>query len=415
MPKSIPEKWLEYKPYGSVINGTKILPFKVPLKETVSNNLEPEQRFTTSILLQAVPRLKYIIDLTNTDRYYDEKEFTSCGVKYEKIMVRGREIPPMDVVKKFFKTMDDFMSACGEDDLVGVHCTHGINRSGYLICRYLIQQLGWEIEDSLKAFEDARGYPIEREIYINALKRTPREKIDTSKIGLSNRISSEVISNRPMRFKHTNRHTPYTMGPPGFVPPRRGFVKDGPFSPPHFGFGGPPPPGFRPIPPPPGMPSIPPPSGPPPIYGPRPFRYGPPPRPAMPPPPPRPGFPLPCFPPPCPSRTPGGGSRLPPPGVPTRLPPPKMPPPPPPQPAPSRPVALKRIPSQKRKSHVRNGIVSLSRNPVSLIRRNVQTNRIIPKLLKEQDFTVDTFEENLLAVSSQPRRRSSKGRYNQNK
>lgn len=26
-------RWLEYKPYGTVISGTKILPFKVPLKE----------------------------------------------------------------------------------------------------------------------------------------------------------------------------------------------------------------------------------------------------------------------------------------------------------------------------------------------------------------------------------------------
>ena len=30
-------------------------------------------RFTVSVLVQAFPRIKYIIDLTNTDRYYDEK------------------------------------------------------------------------------------------------------------------------------------------------------------------------------------------------------------------------------------------------------------------------------------------------------------------------------------------------------
>ncbi|KAK9299836.1 hypothetical protein QLX08_007284 [Tetragonisca angustula] len=100
MPKSIPARWLEYKPYGTVINGTKILPFKVPLKEAVSNNLEPEKRFTVSVLVQAFPRIKYIIDLTNTDRYYDEKEFTNSGIKYEKIMVRGREVPSVDVMNK---------------------------------------------------------------------------------------------------------------------------------------------------------------------------------------------------------------------------------------------------------------------------------------------------------------------------
>ncbi|XP_043512892.1 uncharacterized protein LOC122530190 isoform X3 [Frieseomelitta varia] len=100
MPKSIPARWLEYKPYGTVICGTKILPFKVPLKEAVSNNLEPKKRFTVSVLVQAFPRIKCIIDLTNTDRYYDEKEFTNSGIKYEKIMVRGREVPSVDVMNK---------------------------------------------------------------------------------------------------------------------------------------------------------------------------------------------------------------------------------------------------------------------------------------------------------------------------
>ena len=30
------------------------------------------------------------------------------------------------------------------DCLIGVHCTHGVNRTGYLICRYLIQKLKWD-------------------------------------------------------------------------------------------------------------------------------------------------------------------------------------------------------------------------------------------------------------------------------
>ncbi|KAI4480302.1 hypothetical protein M0804_010300 [Polistes exclamans] len=33
MGRSVPDGWLEYKPYGEMIKGTKILPFKVPLKE----------------------------------------------------------------------------------------------------------------------------------------------------------------------------------------------------------------------------------------------------------------------------------------------------------------------------------------------------------------------------------------------
>ncbi|OAD61985.1 putative tyrosine-protein phosphatase F54C8.4, partial [Eufriesea mexicana] len=346
-------------------------------------------RFTTTVLLQAFPQVKYIIDLTNTDRYYDEKEFTNFGVKYEKIMIPGREVPSTEsVIRLHFS----FVS----DDIIGVHCTHGVNRSGYLICRYLVQQLGWEPEFCLKAFEEARGYSIERKIYLNALQKTPREKIDTSKISMESSSSSsyESLSKRKL-FSHPasgGRFGLYTMGPPGLVSARRGFAKDGPFSPGHFGFGGPPP-GFRPMPPPPGMPPVPPLPGPPPMYGPRPFRYGPPPAPSMRPPPPRPGFPFLGFPPPRPP--------------PTMLPPPKMPPPPPPR------VTLQQLQTQKKKSHIRHGVVS--KNRAGAMRQNSQLRRILPKLLKEQDFTVDTFEENLLAVSTQTNRRPNKGRYNQRK
>ncbi|KOX80956.1 putative tyrosine-protein phosphatase F54C8.4, partial [Melipona quadrifasciata] len=381
-------RWLEYKPYGTVIHGTKILPFKVPLKEAVSNNLEPEKRFTVSVLVQAFPRIKCIIDLTNTDRYYDEKEFTNSGIKYEKIMVRGREVPSVDVVNKFFKTMDDFTSACGEDDIVGVHCTHGVNRSGYLICRYLVQQLAWKLEDCLKAFETARGYPIERRIYLNALQRTPSVKVDTSKISVKS-PASEPATRKRVPFK---RPYPMLPVPLNFAARRRCFAKDGgPFSPlpplppPHFAFGVPPPAAFRPMPPPPlGMLPIPPPPPPPPqaasphMYRPRLFRYGPAPRPVMHPPPPRPGFPT----------------------APPRL----------------KSVAiLKRMHSQKRKSHVRNGLVTPVRNPVDRHRQTSQSSSGRPKLMKEQDFTVDTFEENLLAVvsSQSSGRRSARGKFRQ--
>ncbi|KAK2584094.1 hypothetical protein KPH14_006537 [Odynerus spinipes] len=433
MTKSVPDRWLKYKAYGKVIKGTKILPFKVPLKEGVANNLTPEQRFTATILLQAFPRLKCIVDLTNTERYYDKKEFTDAGVKYEKIMIPGKKVPPLNSVMKFFKAMDDFMAGAEEDDVIGVHCTHGINRSGYLICRYLIQQLGWELQDTLKAFEEARGYPIERDAYIAALKEIPRgEKIDTSKITLSTpsnlatslrRVSSKARS----ALKHPGgRPAAYPMGPPppGFAPPRRGFVNGAPYPHQPFGFGIPPP-GFGSMPPhPPGMP-LPPPPGPP-MYGPRPLRYGPPPPPPpppamrapMPPPPPAMRAPGPGFHPPgFPLRLPGpprmsGPPRLPP-GPPARLPPPKMPPPPPPP----RPQIRQPI----HKQQLRNGVVVLPRSSLRLTRRKVGSGSGVGaamlKVIKEQDFTVDTFEENLLAVSTTKTRlrRPHKGRYNQAK
>ncbi len=35
------------------------------------------------------------------------------------------------------------------DLLVGVHCTHGLNRTGYLVCRYMIDKLDFEPEAAI--------------------------------------------------------------------------------------------------------------------------------------------------------------------------------------------------------------------------------------------------------------------------
>ncbi|KAG5340957.1 PTP5 phosphatase, partial [Acromyrmex heyeri] len=419
----------------------------------IARNLQPAQRFTTAILLETFPHLKYIIDLTNTCRYYDKKEFTNAGVKYEKIAIPGRKIPTMDIIKnckiklqslmlpkvkifalfpcRFFKVMDDFTSTCGEDELVGVHCTHGVNRTGYLICRYLIQQLGWDTQDSLKAyrpneiflclypaFGEARGYPIERDIYLTALQEVQRgEKIDTSKVVLTPDPISVAASTRKSPKRSLKNLSGRPMGPPIFTIPRRGFANGRPFSSQRFGRGiAGPPPGFGPMPPPPsGMPPIPLMS--PPLYGPRPFRYGPPPiRPvqAMPPTPPGPGFPRPAFPPrmsgpprmSAPLRLPAGPT--------ARLPPPKMPPPPPPPPKMPPPSRSKQLQSQK-KQQIRNGIMERSVN-IRMRRNGPVNNRTLPKVHKEQDFTIDTFEENLLTTSNITQsRRQTRGRYNRSK
>ncbi|XP_011498938.1 PREDICTED: RNA/RNP complex-1-interacting phosphatase [Ceratosolen solmsi marchali] len=186
MTKSIPERWLNYEPYGDVIVGTKLLAFKVPLKETVVNDLQPDKQFTTSILMKSQPKLKYVIDLTNTTKYYNPSDFTSVGIKYMKIMLPGGQVPPQECVKRFFKIIEQFSEESGPDDIIGVHCTHGVNRTGYLICRYLIQQLGWDHDKAFQGFKEARGYMIERTVYINKLINLPvGSKLDIRKVKLN--------------------------------------------------------------------------------------------------------------------------------------------------------------------------------------------------------------------------------------
>lgn len=48
-----------------------------------------------------------------------------------------------------------------ENLLIGVHCLHGLNRTGYIICAYLIQVDKVTAGDAINRFKIARDYKIE--------------------------------------------------------------------------------------------------------------------------------------------------------------------------------------------------------------------------------------------------------------
>ncbi|KAL0880039.1 hypothetical protein ABMA27_002532 [Loxostege sticticalis] len=166
MAPSIPDRWIPYKACGKVIEGTRFICFKVPLKKTVqTHNKEIKEIWDIQTLLSTIPNLGAVIDLTNTARYYDPRELQAAGVLHKKILMPGRIIPPEEKVIEFMDAVDEFLGKdC--DYLVGIHCTHGLNRTGYMVCRYMRDRLGVEGKDAIKRFEAARGYQIERENYI---------------------------------------------------------------------------------------------------------------------------------------------------------------------------------------------------------------------------------------------------------
>jgi len=53
--------------------------------------------------------------------------------------------------------------------LIVVHCTHGVNRAGYMVARYLIDRFGLQAEDAMKRVTEARGVEFHNEIYARVL------------------------------------------------------------------------------------------------------------------------------------------------------------------------------------------------------------------------------------------------------
>ncbi|KAE9553437.1 hypothetical protein FO519_003350 [Halicephalobus sp. NKZ332] len=162
-----PDRWTKYGTIGRVMSGSKFIAFKTPLSDEFFIG-KPETPFGLKDVVETVTaagkKLGLVVDLTNTQRYYKAADWADFGVEYKKIFCPGHTIHTnTELIKEFVAFVSEFLSKNDNADLViGVHCTHGLNRTGFLICQYLITKENWTAEDAVKAFEEARGHEIER-------------------------------------------------------------------------------------------------------------------------------------------------------------------------------------------------------------------------------------------------------------
>lgn len=195
----IPNRWEMYSNVGAVVEGTQFIAFKVPLSfDSVWNLTE---------LGQAVPSLKHIVDLTNTDRYYKAGDCEELGWSYVKIKMPGHgTLPSQNCVEKFYSAVQSAEQTGG---LIGVHCTHGLNRTGYLISRFLIEKKDWQPQRAIAAFDLARGHKQERENYLEHLKSKGWERPAEREVrggGHSGGHSSGTQANNRRNFSTSAKH-----------------------------------------------------------------------------------------------------------------------------------------------------------------------------------------------------------------
>ncbi|XP_033846281.1 RNA/RNP complex-1-interacting phosphatase [Periophthalmus magnuspinnatus] len=169
----IPDRWLDYQAVGKRLPGSRFIAFKVPLKLDLTRRLASSDVFGPLDLLDTVKRdnqeLGFIIDLTNTTRYYTPEDIPE-SLQYVKIFTAGHEIPSESTILSFKRAVHCFLCENADNDkLIGVHCTHGVNRTGYLICRYLIDVDGLDPREAIELFNSSRGHAIERQNYLDDL------------------------------------------------------------------------------------------------------------------------------------------------------------------------------------------------------------------------------------------------------
>ncbi|KAJ0253830.1 GTP--RNA guanylyltransferase [Hirschfeldia incana] len=172
----IPHGWLDCPPFGHEI-GSILIPSKVPLSESYNDHLPPDKRYTFRQLLtnnnnKRNKKLGLVIDLTNTTRYYNPStELRREGIEYVKIRCSGRDsVPDNASVNTFVHEVNQFEKRNFSKKSVLVHCTHGHNRTGFMIVHYLMRSRAMtSVTQAIKTFNDARPPGIYKADYIDAL------------------------------------------------------------------------------------------------------------------------------------------------------------------------------------------------------------------------------------------------------
>lgn len=148
---------------------------KTMLGPRYDDKVPEENRFHPSMLSNYLKSLKVkmglLVDLTNTTRFYDRADIEKEGIKYVKLSCKGHgECPTAETTEMFIRLCEHFIEKT-PTELIGVHCTHGFNRTGYLICAYLVEKMDWSIEAAVAAFAQARPPGIYKGDYLKELFR----------------------------------------------------------------------------------------------------------------------------------------------------------------------------------------------------------------------------------------------------
>ncbi|KAM9354055.1 mRNA-capping enzyme [Pholidichthys leucotaenia] len=177
-----PPRWRNCPRRGQPVAG-KFLPMKTMLGSRYDDQVAEENRFHPSMLSNYLRSLKVkmglLVDLTNTTRFYDRNDIEKEGIKYVKLQCKGHgECPSKEATGMFIRICEHFMEK-NPTELIGVHCTHGFNRTGFLICAYLVEKMDWSIEAAVAAFAQARAPGIYKGEYLKELFRRYGEEEDT--------------------------------------------------------------------------------------------------------------------------------------------------------------------------------------------------------------------------------------------
>jgi pimeloyl-ACP methyl ester carboxylesterase/protein-tyrosine phosphatase len=159
------EKWKAIEPVSLPIAG--VFRAMKTLREV------DEQHTPKKFVKKWAGKLKVVVDISHDTPVYDPKGLEDGGISYQKFPTVSKQPPTVEEVKGFIALIDGLRGESkvkvGEQALIGVHCHYGFNRTGFFVVSYLVERLGYGVEDAIEEFAVKRPKGIKHDHFIDML------------------------------------------------------------------------------------------------------------------------------------------------------------------------------------------------------------------------------------------------------
>lgn len=179
--------WLSYSKMANDLIADHIFCCKTPLRSRWEGHIkDPLDHFRLPALLDDEianrfpdKKLALVVNLANTERYYNGSREALLHLGYPEtdywhFRTPGRQNPDLSAINEFCHKVRTAatLSDDSKNRLVVVHCTHGVNRTGFFVIAYLLK-FGYceTVEEGRELFERVRGEKIKRPYLLEELQR----------------------------------------------------------------------------------------------------------------------------------------------------------------------------------------------------------------------------------------------------
>ncbi|KAF2093708.1 hypothetical protein NA57DRAFT_48024, partial [Rhizodiscina lignyota] len=127
-------------------------------------------------------KIQAVVDISHESPVYDPQGLEKGGIQYHKFPTVSKLPPTVDEVKAFIDLIDRLRVQLGTESndhnaaedpedapVIGVHCHYGFNRTGFFLVCYLVERLGFKLEDAIHEFERQRPPGIRHGHFIDQL------------------------------------------------------------------------------------------------------------------------------------------------------------------------------------------------------------------------------------------------------